>query len=160
MKQDPVYYKSYYERTKERKLALGSKWYRGVVSNPESKQRFKEMKNAKFNHRYRNDPQFNTRVKLKKQLRRLILGKYDNTFCWNLVGCTKDQLRRHFQSRFELGMSWDNYGIKGWVVDHIRPVCTFNLLNTNHRNACFHFTNLQPMWYEQNRKKSITHVAS
>jgi len=160
MKQDPVYYKSYYERTKLRKLALGTEWYRKVVSDPDSKKRFKALKNAKFNHRYRNDPQFNARVKLKKKFRRLILGKYDDRFSLYLVGCTKDELRRHIESLFERGMSWDNYGMHGWVIDHVRPMCKFNLLDPAQIQMCFYFRNLQPMWYEQNRKKSISYAIS
>lgn len=159
MKQDPVYYKAYYERTKARKLALGSKWYRGVASDPESKNRFKAMKNSNFNRRYHSDPQFKARLKLKQKLRRLMLGQYDDQFSWNLVGCTKDQLRRHIEAQFERGMTWENYGVNGWVVDHIRPVCKFNLLELDQRQNCFHYSNLQPMWYEQNRKKSITYAA-
>lgn len=158
MKQDPVYYKAYYERTKSRKLKLGSEWYRKQVSNPESKKRFKVTKNGYFRNRFNNDPQFKTRFKLKQKLRRLILGKYDDRFSWYLVGCTKNQLRRHIESQFERGMSWDNYGVKGWVVDHIKPVCKFNLLDAGQVQECFHYSNLQPMWYEQNRQKSITHV--
>ena len=160
MKQDPVYYKAYYERTKERKLSLGSQWYRRMASNPESWKRFRDMKNAKFNHRYRNDPQFKTRTQFKKKLQRLLRGKYDDRFSLYFVGCTKEQLREHIESQFEHGMSWDNYGLKGWVADHIRPMCKFNLLDPGQVKECFHFSNLKPLWYEQNRRKSITHVTA
>jgi len=71
----------------------------------------------------------------------------------DLVGCTIEALHKHLESLFALGMTWQNYGRGGWVVDHIRPCSSFDLSDPVHQQACFHFTNLQPLWEKENLKK-------
>ena len=56
-------------------------------------------------------------------------------------------------------MTWENHGIGGWHVDHIRPCADFNLLDPEQQRQCFHFTNLQPLWAWQNLQKSDRMVA-
>ena len=68
-----------------------------------------------------------------------------------LTGCTIEFLRSHIESKFEDGMSWDNYGV--WHVDHIIPCANFNLSDPEQQKICFHYTNLQPMWGEKNIQK-------
>jgi hypothetical protein len=49
-------------------------------------------------------------------------------------------------------MNWENQG--EWHIDHIRPCASFNLDNEEERYQCFHYTNLQPLWTEDNLIKS------
>ena len=60
------------------------------------------------------------------------------------------------ESQFTLGMNWDNYGRgKGkWNIDHIIPCDSFNLLDEEEQKKCFHYTNLQPLWFEDNLYKA------
>ena len=51
-------------------------------------------------------------------------------------------------------MNWLNYKLDGWHVDHIRPVASFDLTNEEEFKKCFHYTNLQPLWADENLKKS------
>lgn len=69
-----------------------------------------------------------------------------------LVGCTIQELKSHLEAQFKAGMSWDNYG--DWHVDHIRPCCSFDLTKIEQQKICFHYTNLQPLWAEENFKKN------
>ena len=50
-------------------------------------------------------------------------------------------------------MNWSNYGKNGWVIDHIRPCASFDLGKETQQYECFHYTNLQPLWYIDNIKK-------
>ena len=59
----------------------------------------------------------------------------------------------HLEAQFKPGMTWDNYGLKGWHVDHIRPCASFDLRDPEQQRRCFHYTNLQPLWAEENLKK-------
>jgi hypothetical protein len=51
-------------------------------------------------------------------------------------------------------MTWDNYGKKGWHVDYILPCASFDLTKEEEQKKCFHYTNLQPLWWLDNIKKS------
>jgi len=70
-----------------------------------------------------------------------------------LVGCSMPEFIKYLESKFTEGMSWENYGYYGWHIDHIRPCASFNLLNEDEQKKCFHYTNLQPLWAIDNRKK-------
>jgi hypothetical protein len=70
----------------------------------------------------------------------------------DLIGCTIDELKSHLSKRFKPGMSWANHG--EWHIDHIIPCSAFDLTNTDEQMRCFHFSNLQPLWAEENLSKS------
>lgn len=69
------------------------------------------------------------------------------------IGCTLQELRTYIEKQFQSGMSWKNRGLKTWHIDHIRPVCSFDLTDVNSVYECYHYTNLQPLWYQQNKEK-------
>ena len=68
-----------------------------------------------------------------------------------LIGCCVDQLKVYLASKFAPGMTWENYG--EWHIDHIRPCCSFDLTDSAQQLACFHYTNLQPLWAVDNLRK-------
>jgi hypothetical protein len=70
-------------------------------------------------------------------------------------GSGGDFLRTHVESQWLLGMSWGNYGFGTgkWHVDHIRPCASFDLSREDQQRACFHWSNLQPLWGIDNMKK-------
>jgi hypothetical protein len=72
----------------------------------------------------------------------------------NLLGCTTDQLRKHIENQFKPGMNWDNYGPKGWHVDHVKAINNFDLSDIKQQKICFNYSNLQPLWADENLKKS------
>ena len=69
-----------------------------------------------------------------------------------LIGCTVDELKEHINSQLNDGMTFDNYGL--WEIDHIIPVSSFNFNNQSEIIECFNYKNLQPLWREDNIKKS------
>ena len=71
-----------------------------------------------------------------------------------LIGCSIDKLKKHLESKFLLNMSWDNYGKNGWHIDHIKPCTSFDLTDPEQQQECFHYSNLQPLWAEDNLSKS------
>lgn len=100
------------------------------------------------------DPLFrlqqNIRVACNRVVKQVGLGKKPtNTFKW--VGCSPEQLKAHIESLFLEGMSWDNYGTRGWHVDHVRPISSFKPEEWEQIN---HYTNLQPLWWHDNLSKS------
>jgi hypothetical protein len=71
-----------------------------------------------------------------------------------LLGCSASQVRAHLEAQFLPGMTWENWTMDGWHVDHIRPCASFDLTDEDQQRQCFHYTNLQPLWAEDNWAKS------
>lgn len=69
-----------------------------------------------------------------------------------LVGCPIEKLIMHIENQFKRGMTWGNYGT--WHLDHIKPCALFDLSKPEQQKECFHYTNLQPLWADENMVKS------
>ena len=70
-----------------------------------------------------------------------------------LIGCSAIELKEHIEKRFKDGMNWDAYLRSLIHIDHIRPCASFDLSDPEQQKACFHYTNLQPLWAKDNLKK-------
>jgi hypothetical protein len=103
-------------------------------------------------HRTKTDLNF----KLASNLRHRLWSFLKNGSHVKDLGCSLEELRSYLESKFSDGMSWDNYGIKGWHIDHIRPLSKFDLKDREQFLTACHFTNLQPMWAADNIRKSNT----
>jgi len=79
------------------------------------------------------------------------LGKSKPNKTKDLLGCTWEEAKAHFESLFQEGMSWSNHG--EWHIDHIRPVASFGPDKLHLMN---HIYNLQPLWAKDNLIKSHT----
>ena len=108
--------------------------------------------NTRFRYRYNNDVDF----KLAKKIQNDIKKKY--------LGCAVNQLHEYFEQNYfqEEGnewMSWDNHGggrchiNRSWEIDHIMPVSSFDLSDEEEVKKCFHWSNLQPLSWQDNMEK-------
>jgi hypothetical protein len=109
----------------------------------------KELKNKQSRDYYKLNPHLQLwRSVLKSSLRRLDKVKEGNTI--DLLGYSAIELKRHLESLFTEGMSWDNHG--EWEIDHIKPVSSFD--KDSHPSVVNSLSNLQPLWKFDNRLKS------
>ena len=71
-----------------------------------------------------------------------------------LVGYTLTELMEHLESKFQPGMTWDNYG--EWHIDHIIPISYFDYSSYDDETfkICWDLNNLQPLWAKDNLIKS------
>ena len=65
-----------------------------------------------------------------------------------LIGCSISYLMNYLKAKFTEGMTWENHG--EWHIDHIKPCCSFNLLEEEEQKKCFNYINLQPLWAKDN----------
>ena len=70
-----------------------------------------------------------------------------------LIGCTIEELRKHIESLFEPWMTWENQGLGGWDLDHIKACVKFDFTDPEQQRACFNWSNLQPLEHIENMKK-------
>lgn len=115
-------------------------------------------KNRIYAQRWRarnaNDPAFFLGRRLRERVRNAVKmsGTKKCAKTMELLGCTLPQFRVHIASLFLPGMSFDNR--HQWHIDHRKPVALFDLSDEQQQRECFHYTNLQPLWSEDNRRKS------
>jgi hypothetical protein len=69
----------------------------------------------------------------------------------DLLGCSLERLRAHIESQFQVGMTWENKG--QWHVDHIIPMAQININDPESIKRICHYTNLQPLWAQDNLRK-------
>lgn len=81
-------------------------------------------------------------------------GRSTSELLLQQCGYTIDELLAHLQKQFLPGMSLQNYGKRGWHIDHIVPVDDFDLSNPDEFKACWSLGNLRPIWWDENAKKS------
>ena len=112
-------------------------------------QKVKDRKNRYRREKYRSDPNFALSIKLRVRINRALTLKRCKFL--DLIGCSVEELKQHIESKFQPGMTWDNYG--EWEIDHVRPMSSFDLSTEEGQRAACHYTNLQPMWASENRAK-------
>lgn len=121
-------------------------------SNPDRKARVREWANSR--RKENSDIQLvsNLRTRVRDAVVRQRTKKSAKTL--ELIGCSVRHLRKRLEKMFDENMNWDNYGLKGWVIDHIIPCASFDLTDPEQQRRCFHYTNLQPLWWWDNLEKS------
>jgi hypothetical protein len=113
----------------------------------------KEKIFEKERERRKKDFLFRLTGNLRKRLRHFIrINKINvnKNRTFDLVGCTPEFLKEYIEKKFTDGMSWDKIG-EEIHIDHIIPL---SLAKTEEEvyKLC-HYTNLQPLWAEENLRK-------
>lgn len=137
------YNKLYREKNKEKLNELRRNKRK---ENPEKyraleRELFKNNPNLKLIRNYR------TRIKNYMKFNKFHIG----TKTLDLVGLSPNELKEYLQSKFLDGMTWDNYGLHGWHIDHIIPLSSAK--NEDELRLLCHYTNLQPLWSFDNLSK-------
>jgi len=108
---------------------------------------------AYVNNRRKTDKAFRLSGVLRGRVHKAIKRGDRSLSTMELIGCDIEHVIAHLESRFLAGMTWENYGYRGWHIDHIRPCASFNLADPEQQRACFHYSNLQPLWRYENQSK-------
>jgi len=96
---------------------------------------------------------FRIAMSVRERLRSALKGNSKNKKTLEYLGCSIKEFKKHLEKQFVGSMSWENYGWAGWHIDHIKPISLFDLTKESEIKAACHYTNLQPLWAEDNMKK-------
>ena len=123
-----------------------------------NKEKYQANKLAKHKLRRETDLAFNLKLRLRRRLNGAMqaAGTSASKSTLELLGCNPEELKQHIASQFRDSMTLENYG--DWEVDHIRPCALFDLTDPEQQKACFHYTNLQPLWRDENRSKGARFI--
>ncbi len=156
------------KRKRENWKKAAKKAYKKLRSTPEGRKQIKVwsakarkqpgyLRKVEENRkkRYQSDPKFVMCCRLRGRIHHALKGKTKVATTLKLTGCSWDFLMQHIESQFVEGMSWENRHL--WHLDHIRPCSSFNLLEESEQRECFHYSNLQPLWAQDNLKKGSTY---
>ena len=146
-------YKKWGKENSEKVNEIRKKW---LNKNPEKRKEYRQNYNPRKKERRKerseNDTNFNLTNRMRSRLRKYLtihnITKKNRSF--EIVGCTPEYLKEHLEKQFKDGMSWENKD--KWHIDHIIPLSSANTEIEIYK-LC-HYTNLQPLWAEENIKKS------
>lgn len=157
--------KRYYLKNREKRLKYFSDWqkenyeHRKKYMDEYREKNIDKIREVKRNYertRKANDPLYklisNFRTAIYQVLKENNVEKNGHYF--DILKYTPEELISHLERQFKDGMTWDNYG--EWHVDHSKPISVFNIkeIGDSEFMKCWSLSNLQPLWGEENVKKS------
>ena len=134
--------RAYREANKE-KVAEYQRAYREA-----NKERLAEKQLANRKKRLAEDPAYAMVHRLRARLWHAMNGRAKPASTMELVGCSSEKLCAWLEMHFDEGMTWENRD--KWHIDHIRPISSFE---DPADPDCWHWSNLQPLWAEDNLRK-------
>lgn len=157
--------KRHYLKNREKRLEYFSVWQKN--NQEHRKEYLKEYREKNIDNirktkrdyernRKARDPLYklisNFRTAIHTVLKESNVDKYGHYF--DILRYTPEELINHLEKQFTDTMSWDNYGI--WHVDHKLPITSFDIQEMGDEEfmRCWCLDNLQPMWGEENIRKS------
>jgi hypothetical protein len=168
-------HKKRYAEKREQILAKNAEWRRnnkdyilvkGQLSYYANIDRYKqnsvnnrENRNRRKIERKASDPFFRLKMSWRELIRKAIKrnkGYRNSTKSTELLGCDIQTARKHLESKFKPGMSWENHG--EWHIDHIVPL--HFATNETELIKLLHYENMQPLWAVENIRKGTKILAN
>lgn len=153
-------YLKWYQKNKENILIKSKEYYeihkKKILKKVKNYYKKNRKKVIEYNVKYRNkrrksDIGIRLRDRLSKHIWDALKDNCKSNKTSVLIGCSIPKLKKHLEKQFKQGMNWNNYG--KWHVDHIKPCASYDLSKPEEQRKCFHYTNLQPLWAEENFRK-------
>lgn len=139
--------RAYYQKNKAKILAEKKLYYENNRAELISKQVIRDA------GKYQSDLTYKMKNIIRNRLRIALKSGTKKSKTMDLLGCSLSDFKSYIESKFEVGMTWDNWSINGWHVDHVKPLDSFDLTDEKQLAEACHYSNMQPMWADENRKK-------
>lgn len=137
------------EKIKYGKNHKKEKAFYDIEYRQKNKEKIKQYKKI-WERKRRSNPIFKIKVNLRRRIAHVLKGENKSAKSFELIGCSPEQFKIHIEKQFQCGMTWDNYGLKGWHIDHIIPCYKFDLTKPEEQRKCFHYSNQRPLWAKDN----------
>lgn len=170
------YHKQYYEDNIEKLCKKQRDYHKNNIENIHKQKKIYNKNNVDKKSKYDKEYRKNNTEKLRKKQRAYQYKRRNNNILFKLIsnirhrignsiknggfkkssrtasilGCTFEEFQIHIENQFTDGMTWVNYGL--WHLDHIYPVSMAE--SEDHLLQLNHYTNFQPLWAEENIRKS------
>jgi hypothetical protein len=139
--------KQYYEKNRKTRLKY-AKQYR-----ENNREIIREKMRLWMTKAKKNNLGFKLKCRIYTRINELLKGIEKSIPTMKLVGCYCEWLKAWLEIHFQPGMTWGNYGLSGWHIDHIKPCEAFDLTDPYQQRLCNNWRNLQPMWASENISK-------
>ena len=151
-----LYSKNFYQKHTEKCREASRNWKKNHPDyhKNEDEGRVNELRRINSKRRYREDKMYRLNILISRQIYDSLRENKNGRHWEILIGFTLNELRKHLEKKFSNGMIWKNYG--EWEIDHIIPISSFkfNSFKDADFKKCWALKNLQPLWAEENNKKS------
>jgi len=104
--------------------------------------------------RFQSTEHFRIAQNARRYIRRALVGKVKKFNSKSLIGCSVEELKVYLMKTAPKNFTWDHYKEGLYSVDHIIPMCSFNLLCGYHKKICFNHSNLQILKNVDNIRKN------
>jgi len=171
---NPDYNKQYYQKNPEYNKEKSAQWRQ---KNPEKVKKGREqwrqknpekkkeqdarwrLKNPHYGtNRCKTDIQFKIACNVRSRVRASVRNGSKAGSAVRDLGCSIEEFKQYIEKQFYdhpitgEKMTWENYGSL-WQLDHIYPLSLADLTDRVQFLWVCHYTNIQPMWTEENLKK-------
>jgi hypothetical protein len=124
-------------------------WKAEYSRRPEVKEKAREY----WRNVLRRDPQRLVATRLRGRVRDALKRTVKAGSTVELVGCECADLVTHLKSTMTPDMTVADFKAGRLHIDHIKPCASFDLTDPAQQKECFHFSNLQLLWAEDNLSK-------
>jgi len=107
-------------------------------------QKNKDKINSNYLIKLKSSPQMKISHSIRTRMYQALKGKIKPNSSIKSLGCSIEYFIEFIEGKFIEDMTWDNHG-SYWHLDHIKPLCLFNLENELEFSEACHFSNYQPL---------------
>jgi hypothetical protein len=139
------YQKKHYQLNKEKYIKKAKDW------RDNNKERSSKSISERKKIRKKEDILFRLQIKLKTDIYNSLKRQKRSKKLELIIGLSLEDYKKYIESQFEEWMSWDNWGLHTWHIDHIIPLCSAKTEEEVYE--LWHYTNLRPLSAIENLKK-------
>jgi hypothetical protein len=141
-----VYKKKHYVINKEKYIEKSLKWCEN------NKEKCKEVKSVRTQIRKKEDVLFRLKIKLKTDIYKSLKKNKRSKKIEEIIGLSLLEYKKYIENQFEEWMSWDNWGLRTWHIDHIIPLSSAKTEEEIYK--LWDYKNLRPLSAKENLIKS------